>query len=241
MYDSQRALIEILKIHRNPNLEKFSRSLIPDADAIIGVYSADLAAFAGDIIKSGEYLKVLDFPYNVCHECDIIKGMIIRRAKLPLGDKLPYMEKYASHIKNWAVCDAAAVKVKPSEKQELLEFADKLIATGKEFNVRYALVLLKCNFADTAADAAVCFDRLERLEYGAYNADMAAAWLLSEIYIKNPSDSAAENIAAEYLMQSKRVNEFTFRKALSKITDSKRVSDIQKEEIRQLRKTVFND
>ena len=233
MYDSQSALIEILKIHRNPNLEKFSRSLIPDADAIIGVYSADLAAFAGDIIKSGEYLKVLDFPYNVCHECDIIKGMIIRRAKLPLGDKLPYMEKYASHIKNWAVCDAAAVKVKPSEKQELLEFADKLIATGKEFNVRYALVLLKCNFADTAADAAVCFDRLERLEYGAYNADMAAAWLICDVCVKFYSYGLR-------LFTLPELTPFVRMKAASKCRDSFRLTKEQKDEITRLSKEFIS-
>ena len=58
---------------------------------------------------------------------------------------------------------------------------------------------------------------------------MAISWLLAEMFIKYPKETAC------YLKIAK-VNDFTFNKTISKICDSFRVAKETKEELKKLRR-----
>jgi len=70
---------------------------------------------------------------------------------------------------------------------------------------------------------------IDKIEVDKYYVNMAAAWLLAEMYIKYPNETL------EYLKRSK-VNNFTFNKTISKICDSYRVSKEEKERLKKMRR-----
>ena len=72
-------------------------------------------------------------------------------------------------------------------------------------------------------------ETLENLNNNTYYTEMAAAWLICEIYTKYPQETT------KYLKKNK-LNNFTQNKSISKIHDSSRVSKEEKEYLNTLKR-----
>ncbi len=117
-------------------------------------------------------------------------------------------------------------KIKGKEKQ-YLELAKEYIKNNHTFIRRIGVRIL---FNYTAlTDLTEIFEIIDTLySEEEYYVNMAVAWLMCEIVIKN------RNQAFEYLKHHK-LNKFTINKSISKCRDSYRVSNDDKEKLKEYR------
>jgi 3-methyladenine DNA glycosylase AlkD len=172
---------------------------------------------------------VLELPYHVYNEVDMLKGIVFGGCKLPLEYKFPLLFDFATHIENWAVCDVCGVKFSVAERQQYFDFFVKLTSDSRPFVVRYGLGGLLSHFLDQKHIEKV-LATVENVTFGHYYVDMMAAWLVATAFAKCPVETR------QYLLTAKNISTFAYNKALQKIRDSFRVSKEDKEWTRGLRR-----
>ena len=116
--------------------------------------------------------------------------------------------------------------VKGNEK-EVLEFIKPYIKSEKEFEVRFAAVMLLNYYVnDEYIDETLKL--LDEFIHEAYYAKMAVAWAVSICYINYPDKTF------EFLKRTK-VSPWVFNKSIQKITDSTKIGKDLKDKVRNLK------
>ena len=143
---------------------------------------------------------------------------------------LKYVEKYVPKIYNWAICDTfcAGLKITKKYKKEMWEFIQKYLKSDKEFEIRFAIVMILDYYIDEQY-LQKDFEIFEQIKNECYYVKMAIAWAIS-ICLINYYDETIK-----YLKQCKLDN-WTYNKSIQKAIESYRISDDKKEFLRKLKK-----
>lgn len=207
---------------------EFQNSLCPNVNDILGVRIPKLREIAKIIAKDNpiEFLEkyVCEF-----YEEKMIYGLVIGYMKSDLETRIKYLNKFVPMIDNWAVCDCACSTYKFTQKnmEEMFEYIKKYVFSNKEFEVRFACIMLMDYFLiDEYIDEV--FQIFNNIKLDKYYVEMAIAWAISEAFIKN------EKKTREFLANN-TLSVNTFNKALQKIIESNRVDDKTKEEMRKMK------
>ena len=207
---------------------EFHSSLCPNVNDILGVRIPKLREIAKTIAKDNpiEFLEkyVCEF-----YEEKMIYGLIIGYMKSDLETRIKYLNKFVPMIDNWAVCDCACSTYKFTQKnmEEMFEYIKKYVFSNKEFEVRFACIMLMDYFLiDEYIDEV--FQIFNNIKLDKYYVEMAIAWAISEAFIKN------EKKTREFLANN-TLSVNTFNKALQKIIESNRVDDKTKDEMRKMK------
>ena len=209
--------------------KEFHSGLCPKTDNIVGVRVPILRNYAKEIVKKDfkEYLNNAEDKY---YEEVMLQGMVIGIAKMDIDERLSYLDKFIPKIDNWAVCDVtcAGLKFTIKNRKIVWEFLEKYLFSKKEFEIRFAVVML-LNFyiIDDYVDKVI--EKIEQIYIKDYYVQMAVAWLISVIYIKYPDKTI------NYLKKS-NLDDFTFNKSLQKIIESYRVSNEEKDNIKNMKR-----
>ncbi len=208
-------------IKREDKIE-FAKKTINTNMELLGIPTPDLRKIAKEIIK-GNYISYLEKTNNKYYENTIINVLLINNIN-DIETKKQYISKVV--IDNWATVDIMTFKIKGKEKQ-YLELAKEYIKNNNTFIRRIGVRIL---FNYTAlTDLTEIFEIIDTLySEEEYYVNMAVAWLMCEIVIKNRDQ------AFEYLKHHK-LNKFTINKAISKCRDSYRVSQEDKEKLKEYR------
>ena len=207
---------------------EFQNSLCPNVNNILGVRIPKLREMAKTIAKNNP----IDFLEKyVCefYEEKMIYGLIIGYMKSDLETRIKYLNKFVPMIDNWAVCDCACSTYKFTQKnmEEMFEYIKKYVFSNKEFEVRFACIMLMDYFLiDEYIDEV--FQIFNNIKLDKYYVEMAIAWAISEAFIKN------EKKTREFLANN-TLSVNTFNKALQKIIESNRVDDKTKDEMRKMK------
>ena len=161
----------------------------------------------------------------------LLRGFLI--ARLPYEYMLEYFDSQLKYIDNWSTCDLFCSAISKSVKKNKEDFfkkkITKLLDSKHEFTTRVGIVLLKCCYIESDYLTFI-FTQTDKLSSGEeYYVKMGLAWLISECFIKFPSDTM------DYLLKSKMPT-WTFNKSISKICDSYRVDIETKNLLRNMRK-----
>lgn len=242
--------------------KEFSQGLIPtNTNTMLGVRLPQLRKLAGEIVKKnwreflGAYeLNVGEKPY---YEEVLLQGMVINVAKMEIGERLDLVKNFIPKIDNWAVCDTFSCGAKwvAKSRDEVWGFLQQYLASDKEFEVRYGVIMLLAHFLDKeyigevlpALDSILVVRReyiCEKENTGPnippvkskksckcippnYYVEMAVAWCLA---------TAAAKCREEFLEYIKKTNlhPSVLKKAAQKMRDSYRVSDEDKKFITEL-------
>ena len=97
-----------------------------------------------------------------------------------------------------------------------------------EFVSRVGIVMILNHFINVK-NLDDIFDVLNKIKSDMFYINMAEAWLICEMYIKHPNET-------EKFLKANSLNKFTQNKAISKIHDSYRVSDLAKKRLSDYRK-----
>ena len=207
---------------------EFQNSLCPNVNDILGVRIPKLREIAKIIAKDNpiEFLEkyVCEF-----YEEKMIYGLVIGYMKADLETRIKYLNKFVPMIDNWAVCDCACSTYKFTQKnmEEMFEYIKKYVFSNKEFEVRFACIMLMDYFLiDEYIDEV--FQIFNNIKLDKYYVEMAIAWAISEAFIKN------EKKTREFLANN-TLSVNTFNKALQKIIESNRVDDKTKDEMRKMK------
>ena len=145
-------------------------------------------------------------------------------------ERLTYVAKFVPDINNWAVCDCFCSTLKDADKYqtEYWDFIETYFTSNKEYEARFAAVMLLGHFVKREY-LKESIRRLESITQQGYFAKMAVAWAVSVYFAAFPDEMLA------YLQDGHKLDEFTYKKSLQKITESYRVDKEMKKIIKEMR------
>lgn len=211
---------------------KFSSRLLPGCDNILGVRLPLLRKLA-KTIADGNWRYYIDTVANVkdrYFEEIMLEGIVIGLLKTDPELLLSYISEFIPRIDNWSVCDSFCTGLKFTKKNrdKVWDFLQPYLDSEKVFEIRFGLVmLLNYYIEDDYID--LILKRIEGLRLEGYYAKMAAAWTVASCYIKYPERTKA-------FLYENLLDDYTFNKALQKITESYAVDPVEKTLIKSLKR-----
>ncbi|WII40142.1 DNA alkylation repair protein [Paenibacillus thiaminolyticus] len=208
---------------------QFSASLIPNINNVVGVRLPELRKLARNIAKGDwrAYLAQADSDY---FEEVMLQGMVIGCAKADVEEILHHIAAFVPKIDNWSVCDSfcSGLKITSLHKERVWEFIQPFLESEKEYDIRFGVVMLLNYYIDELY-IHLLLERLDRITHEGYYVKMAVAWAVSICFVKLP------DITMDYV-RSNSLDDFTYNKALQKITESYRVAPETKALIRSMKR-----
>lgn len=209
--------------------QKFSAALLPNVEKIIGVRLPLLRKFAKELAK-GDWRDYLAKAEREYFEEKMLQGMVIGYVQADIEEMLAYIAGFVPLIDNWAVCDSfcSGLKFTNDNKERVWEFLQDYLVSTEEYEIRFAVVML-LNFYIKDEYISQVLMLLDKTKHEGYYAKMAVAWAVSLCYVKLPEPTMA-------YLKNNNLDDFTYNKALQKITDSYRVDKETKDLIRRMKR-----
>ncbi|CQR71866.1 DNA alkylation repair enzyme [Sporomusa ovata DSM 2662] len=211
---------------------QFHSKLLPDADNILGVRLPHLRELAKELARGDwrSYLQAARADYN---EEIMLQGLVIGYAKADIEEILRHTAAFVPKINNWGVCDSFcnSLKITKKYRAQVWEFLQPYLRSQEEFELRFGIVMLLSFYIEDEYIEQVLL-RLDDAKHEGYYVKMAVAWAISLCYINYPEQTMA------YLKQN-TLDDFTYNKALQKITESLRVDTATKSLIRGMKRSVM--
>ncbi|MGG2085256.1 DNA alkylation repair protein [Lysinibacillus pakistanensis] len=211
--------------------QKFSSSLIPNCQNILGVRLPELRKIAKNIAKE-DWQNYLTAASDEFFEEVMLQGMIIGYVKTNIEERLSYVASFVHKIDNWSVCDSfcTGLKFTKENQEQVWVFLQPYFSSHKEYEVRFGVVMLLNYFIDHQYIQSV-LNIINAIKHEGYYVKMAVAWAISICYVKDPL------VTMNYL-RNNSLDDFTYHKALQKITESNRVEKEAKNLIRQMKRKI---
>lgn len=233
---------------------KFSASLIPGVENMLGIRLPELRTFAKQIAKE-DWKKMLS-EEDIYFEEKMLRGMVISYAVRDLQEAVPYIEAFIPLVDNWSVCDSvfSGMNVLEKDREFTWEWIQKYLDSGREFEVRTAIIiimqhllktdengkkmrrLLKVGTSDLEKNQDVKGIFVERALKAAnrefpegYYASMAAAWLVAEAFCTFPYQTMQ-------MLLKNDLDKDTYNRAIQKIVESRIPEEEVKAKLRGMKR-----
>lgn len=218
-----------LSQYKREELAAFSAKLTPNAGTVLGVSVKDIRAVAK--AHKSEYDTIFGLEERGILEISLLKCAVLGLACCGIDKKCEYIESLAKGFGNWQQTDilASSLRIKPKEQARLFETASRLAIKEGEFEARQGLVLILARLIERERLQEI-FTLLNQVKYGKYYTDMAAAWLISTLYVKYSEQTK------DYLFGNNKLSPFTYKKAIQKTIESYRIPPFEKAFLRTKRR-----
>lgn len=220
---------EQLQMYAEEKFRTFTMRLMPGVENVYGVRLPVLRKMAKAVIKQ-DWRSYLEAASDESYEEIMLQGMVIGYARMDLSELFARMERFIVKIDNWSVCDSfcTGLKITRERKAEMWKFLDKYLRSQNEYEIRFGVVMLLDYYTEEAylQEALAFFDMIR---HEGYYVRMAVAWAVSIYFIKYPKQ------VLEYLKEN-QLDDWTYNKALQKITESLQVDKETKAYIRSLKR-----
>jgi len=241
---------ELLLIAEN-DYKKFTSALLPGIENVLGVRLPILRDMAKKIVKD-DWRSELTELQDIYFEEIMLRGLIIGYSNTDINETLDFVSGFVPKINNWSVCDSFCVSLKIIQKNRatVWEYLQKYLNSEKEFEVRFGLISLldhyiKCDengkpiprrrsvtLIDVENDSEQngeyiesVLDALNRKFTQGYYTQMAAAWTMAEAFCTFPYKTMK-------VLENCKMDDFTYKKTLQKICESRIPSDEVKKMLR---------
>lgn len=204
---------------------RFDEGLISSSYEIKGIKMTDMNAYAKELAKRG--VDIERMPLS-CHEEILLAGMTLAYSKISPKDKVEKLKMLLPYIDNWATCDMIVSRLKGVESER--EFFIELLHSNRPFYIRVGIVwLMKFELKkDVIKTVNLLNDNVRNTNY---YVEMALAWCYAEAMI----------VEFDYMIEFvQRLERYVVRnRTLQKATESFRISDERKKEVRALRSRLL--
>ena len=225
MTDIQTALFAL----RDPAYQAFQSKLIPtiDPQTVIGVRMPALRKLAREIagtpVAEG-FLQELPHRY---YEENNLHGLLI--SAIPDYDgAVSALETFLPYVDNWATCDQLSCRGLAANPDAALVKVRQWLESDHEYTVRFAIGVLLQLFLDERFRPEF-FEWVVAVSRPEYYVNMVRAWYFAEALAKQPA-------AAERVIASGALDEWTHNKAIQKAIESRRIPFEQKGRLRALKR-----
>lgn len=220
---------------------KFSASLIPASGrgTMLGVRLPALRDYAKELSK-GDWRQELSYEEDLYFEETMLRGMILGYACRDIEELFACLNDFIPRVQNWSVCDSVCSGLKLVEKypEKTWDFLQPYLKSGEEFPCRVGLIMLLNHFVklgedkkkitrkrsvtmadlqgqeETGGYLEPILQALDREFTEGYYAQMAAAWLLAELFVTYPVRTLRG-------LRELHLDAFTRKKAVQKIRESR--------------------
>lgn len=222
-------IVNYFELNINKDYAIFQSKLITTKALILGVKVGVIKSLAKSEIENADEL-INQISDNQYLELDYLKGLLISYQKLAVEEKLDKLEEFSSHIDNWAVCDTVvtSTRFKNKDLDFLFDWCLKMLKKEKTFEKRFGVIMLLKYFSKT--NQLKIFDEIIKCEFGEYYFDMAVAWYFATALIYD------FDTVLSLVIKIKEKSEFVYYKTIQKGIESYRISDEQKQILKNLRK-----
>lgn len=208
----------------------FSTALLPGINNVIGVRLPILRQFSKEIAK-GDYKTFFEQNDDEFLELTMLEGMIIGEIKKDFNYTLKLVENFIPKINCWSVCDSfcAGLKAIKKNKKETKLFLEKYFNSDKEYELRFAYVVLLNYFIEE--DYLYVMEKISKFNHESYYSKMAAAWCLSICLVKNYKQCLTD-------IQNLKIHPWVLNKGITKATESLRINKEQKRELKKIKSFI---
>ena len=212
----------------DPVYRDFQSSLIPnsDRDIFIGVRTPVLRAYAKELYGTEEASAFLkDLPHRYFDE-NQLHDFLLGKEK-PFGRCVEEVEKFLPYVDNWATCDQLSPAVFRKNREALLPYIRKWIASDHVYTVRFGIGMLMSHFLGDLFDPEY-FGCVSSIRSEEYYINMMIAWYFATALAKQ------YDTAIPYI-EDHRLSVWVHNKTIQKSVESYRVPDDRKKYLRSLR------
>jgi len=222
--------MEIIKeLFKNQDMsyKKFHSKLCPNVNNIIGVRTPILKNIAKNLSKEN-YKDFLEKKDTIYYEEILLQGLLIGCINEDKEHVAFYLKTFIPKINNWAICDLTCsnLKVIKKEQEYFLTFIYPYLKSKKEFEVRFATIILLDYYLDEKYIENT-LKLIVNVKHSGYYVKMGIAWLVSIAYLKN------KTITMRYI---NLLDDWTYNKSIQKMIESKRISNIEKNKLKKLKR-----
>ena len=145
-------------------------------------------------------------------------------------ERLRLIAAFLPEIDNWSVCDSfcSSLKLAAAYPEPVWDFLLPYLGSGREFSVRFAVVMLLFYYLDDAHIDRV-LSLLDGVRQPDYYARMAVAWAVSIAYVRFPEKTLA-------YLKTCSLDDFTYNKALQKAVESRCVGEPARSLLRAMKR-----
>lgn len=208
----------------------FVQKLIPTiaAESILGIRTPVLRNYAKELRKHRP--EMIDaFLYDLPHyylEENNLHGFLLEGMK-DFDQTLSMTEAFLPYIDNWATCDTFHPKIFKKYPALTYERILSWIASDHPYTVRYGIGLLLSDYLD-AQFSSHHLELVCQINTEEYYVQMMIAWYFSVALVKQYESTLP------YLLD-RRLSPWIHNKTIQKAIESRRISDLRKDDLRALR------
>jgi len=221
-------ILDVLYTLQDIGYKDFNSRLIPNisSDLFIGVRTPNLRKLAKEMIKSGDAnIFISKLPHRFFEE-NQLHAFILSYMR-DFETVIRETERFLPYVDNWATCDQLSPVVFKSNKNQLLDYVYKWIKSKHVYAVRFGIKMLMQYWFDKDFDEKYA-NMVADIKSNEYYVNMMRAWYF------------ATGVAKQYnrifpYLQSGKIDEWTRLRAIQKSSESFRVCDEHKAQLRQLK------
>ncbi len=207
----------------------FQVKLIPsyNINSIIGVRTPKLKSYAKELIKNNNYLDFLDnLPHKYFDE-NQLHAFIISELK-SYDECILYINKFLPYIDNWATCDQLSPKIFKKHTDKLLEQIKIWIKSNDTYTIRFGIGMLMKYYLDDNFKPEY-LKWVSSIKSNEYYVNMMIAWYFATALAKQYDE------VIPYIKDNK-LSIWVHNRTIQKAIESYRITDIQKEYLRSLKR-----
>lgn len=214
-------LIEVLYENQDEAYRQMQIKLLPnlEPDSIIGVRTPMLRSIARQLEDTSAFLESL--PHRFFEENQIHSFLLEREKNFDVV--VSEIERFLPFVDNWATCDQLRPRCFQRNRQKLLPYIRKWIASSEPYTIRFGVGMLMVHFLDEEFEDAL-LELPAGVQSGEYYVQMMIAWFFATALAKQYE-------ATLPYISSYRLGKWTHNKTIQKAIESYRVTPEHKREL----------
>lgn len=177
-------VVRELNANADEKYKDFIAKLVPtiDKDTIIGVRMGALRSLAREIRKE-ENLDIFNEAKFYYREENLLYALCIFKMSESFDKAMDALDEFLPYIDSWEVTDliAGEIIIDEAHREEAFQKALSYVHSSDEYTIRLGLVIMNKKYNDDAHIDKI-IDAIKNITLNTYYVNMAAAWLLCELY-----------------------------------------------------------
>lgn len=211
-------VVRELNANADAKYKDFIAKLVPtiEKDTIIGVRMGDLRRLAREIRKE-ETLDIFNEAKFYYREEKLLYALCLFKMSDSFDKAMDALDEFLPHIDSWEVTDLVAgeIIIKEAQREEAFQKALSYVYSYDEYTIRLGLVIMNKKYNDSAHIEKI-LDALKTISLYTYYVNMAAAWLLCDLYFTDKA-KVDEFLSSESIsMEIKKMTRQKIRESLKK-------------------------